>query len=317
MKRKRLVALLGIFALILAVSPVFAQGGCGPWWPTPTPGPTPSSAWGWGCYPPSGPYNPGSANGPTGGWCGFYNNWSSGPLGMVSTQAVAMHILFPALAPNCPISQLADWASKPERVDHLDVNGEIDYYFILTYDASGNLTKVELFDAAEALVAYTTCEYNANGQLVKTINYDATGAELSYSDFIYNTAGQLVNVQTFVDGVPAYSLACLYNRSGQLSRVSQYNPSGVLQMYTNNTYNAKRQLSRTVSYSAGNAVLESRAYAYNRAGQMQRVSDYNNQRRLNGYSTYMRNGSGQPTNTNFYNAASTQTGGAFCYFNLP
>ncbi len=313
MKRTGFVALLGIMILALAVSPVLAQ--CGPWGPHP-PAPGPGTAYGWGCYP--GSYAQGCRSGPTvGGWCGFYNDWNSGGFGMVSTQAVVMHVLFPALAPNCPISQLADWTAKPERVDHFDISGQIDYYFVMAYDASGTLTKVELFDAANALVAYTDCVYNSGGQIVKTLNYDSTGTELSYSDFVYNTAGQLANVNTYVNGISAYTLRCIYNSSGRITRVSQFNPGGVLRMYTRCLYNVSGQLRKTVSCSAGGAVLEARTYVYNAAGKIRRVSDFNNAGALNGYGRYMRNAVGQATGTSFYNASNIQTGRSSCYFNLP
>lgn len=312
---------MSILAMFAMISPAMAQWGCYscPWDPPyPGPNPVPGTTYnGWGCYP-TGTYTPGNPYGPMGGWCGFYNsNVNFGSMGMVSTQAVVMHILFPAIAPNCPISQLADWTSKPERVDHYNVNGQVDYYFVMTYDASGNLTKVELFDAAELLVAYTDCVYNASGKLVKTLNYDETGTELSYTDFIYNAAGQLVNVKTYVNGLPAYTLRCYYNTLGQVAKVSQFNQNGALKMYTNCFYNTNKKLSKTVSYSATNAVLESRTYAYNTSGKMLRVNDYKNTGALNGYSKYMWNTGGQPTNAYFYNASNAQVGRTFCYFNLP
>jgi hypothetical protein len=315
MKRRGFTALLGIIALILTVSLVSAQ--CGPGMPNtnPTNGSTTTHN-GWGCFP-NGTTTASTLNGPSGGWCGFYNNSNVGSMGMVSTQAAVMHILFPALAPNCPISQLTDWTSKPDRVDHFDLNGQTDYYFVMTYDASRNLTKVELFDAAEALIAYTECVYGASGELVKTLNYNAAGAELSYTDFIYNTTGQLVSVQTYVNGLPAYTLRCAYNQTGHISKVSQYTPAGTLQMYTKCSYNTNARLTKTVSYSAQKSALETRTYSYNSAGNMKRVSAYNNMHVLNGYTKCSRDSSGQPADTYFYNRSNTQTGHSLCYFNLP
>jgi len=135
---------------------------------------------------------------------------------------------------------------QTSRFDPADTTNP-ESYVTYKYNSKGLLTKVYVYDGS-ALKYVGKSEYNTNGRLTKGYAYDDNGTLMYYGTCSYNTKGKISKVSAYKPDKSLQYVGKIEYSGGQITKVSIYNASDVLQAYFTYSYDGKGRLSKETLY---------------------------------------------------------------------
>ena len=162
----------------------------------------------------------------------------------------------------------------------------VDRYTDYEYDANGNRTRMEVYDAENKMITYSVYEYDEKGNILRETDYNTNGLLDDKYEFEYDAEGNISLIRNFTeDDMVDYENE--FDADGVLLRINWYRGTGSLQTVAEPEYN-----------EAGVAVINREYYADGKIktvvtndenGKPLTKEDYNKNGIMVCYSTYGEN----------------------------
>ena len=217
----------------------------------------------------------------------------------------------------------------PEKLDRLVID-EVNTKGVLrkklkyTYDAKGNRTEVNIYDAQERVTAKPsaaapapkqeetskepTYEEIEDPKLLFTNEYDNLGNLWKKDTYVYDKAGQILEVKS-VDNEqkPFFRYAYKYDsRGNEIERIN-YDKSNEIIQRTTQVFDDQGQLIERAEYDSYGELIQKNTYKYNEKGQRIEQKGHNTDNSLAFVIKYVYNNVGECVQTTTFNNKGEET----------